>query len=128
MNVLHGKVEGPGRGPDELTVAADSGERWQVRAAGSPGLPISIGVRPESLQLSPGAETAEAWNSLKGTVTEVVYLGAVVRYQMKVTEGLSVTAEIHNPDFSAICEVGDPLTLWFSPSRAVPLPDEMGSA
>jgi iron(III) transport system ATP-binding protein len=128
MNVLHGKVEGPGRGPEELTVVTEFGERWQVRATASPGQSISIGVRPESLQLAPGANAGEAWNSLKGTVTEVVYLGAVVRYQVKVTEDLSVTAEIHNPDFSAICGVGDSLTFWFSASRAVPLSHETGPA
>ena len=61
-------------------------------------------------------------------MTEVVYLGAVVRYQVKVTEDLSVTSEIHNPDFSAICGVGDSLTLWFSASRAVPLSYETGPA
>ncbi len=124
MNILHGKVEGPGWGSEGLTVMTEFGERWRVRAAGSPGGLISIGVRPESLQLRPGTETGEAWNSFKGTVTEVVYLGAVVRYQVKVTQHLTVTAEIHNPDFSAICGVGDPLTLWFAASRAVSLPSE----
>ena len=56
MNVLHGKVEGPGRGPEELTVVTEFGERWQVRATASPGQSISIGVRPESLQLAAGSE------------------------------------------------------------------------
>ena len=128
MNVVHGKVEGPGRGPEELTVMTDFGERWQVRAAGSPGQPISLGIRPESLQLTPGTNTAEGWNALKGTVTEVVYLGAVVRYQVKVSEDLLVTAEIHNPDFNAICGVGDGLTLWFAAARAIPMPGETGPA
>ena len=126
MNVLHGTVEGPGRNPEELTVMTEFGERWRVRGTGLPGRPISIGVRPESLQLAPGVDTGEAWHSLKGTVTESVYLGAVVRYQVRVTKDLSVTAEIHNPDFSAICDVGDSVTLWLSASRVVPLPHEMG--
>ncbi|MBI2562212.1 MAG: ABC transporter ATP-binding protein [candidate division NC10 bacterium] len=128
MNVLHGKVEGPGPGPGALTVVTDFGERWQVQAAGSPGQPISLGIRPESLQLVPGTNAVEAWNSLKGTVTEVVYLGAVVRYQVKVREDLLVTAEIHNPDFGAICGVGDRLTLWFAAARAIPMPGETGPA
>ncbi len=121
MNVLPARVEGPGRGAGMVAVLTDFGERWQVRAAGATGESISIGIRPESLQLEPGANAAEAWNSLKGTVTEAAYLGAVVRYQVRVTDALSVTAEIHNPDFSAICGVGDHLTLWFASSRAVPL-------
>jgi iron(III) transport system ATP-binding protein len=126
MNVLPARVEGPGQGPEALAVVTEFGERWQVRATGSPGRPISIGVRPESLQLLPGGNAGEAWNSLTGTVTEVVYLGAVVRYQVRVTEELSVTAEIHNPDFTAICGVGDRLTLWFSAARAILLSEETG--
>jgi len=126
MNVLRARVEGSGRGPEDLTVVTEFGERWQVRARRAPGQVVSIGIRPESLQLEPGANAEQAWNSLKGTVTEVVYLGAVVRYQVKVTEDLTVTAEIHNPDFSAICGVGDRLTLWFAAHRAVPLPEETG--
>ena len=124
MNVLRGKIEGPGRGAEERTVVTDFGERWQVRATGRPGEPITMGIRPESLQLEAGANAQESWNSLKGTVTEMVYLGAVVRYQVQVAEGLLVTAEIHNPDFSAICGAGDRLTLWFAASRTIPLPGE----
>jgi iron(III) transport system ATP-binding protein len=128
MNVVRGRIEAPGQGPEDLTVLTDFGERWQVRAAGSPGQPISLGIRPESLHLIPGTNTAEGWNALKGTVTEVVYLGAVVRYQVKVSEDLLVTAEIHNPDFSAIYGVGDRLTLWFAAARAIPMPGETGPA
>jgi len=128
MNVLRGRVEGRGQRPDELSVLTDFGERWQVRAVGSPGQPISVGIRPESLQLAPGANAGEAWNAIRGTVSEVVYLGAVVRYHLKVTDEIAVTAEIHNPDFSAICNLGDRLTLWFAGGRAVPLPDDAGRA
>jgi ABC-type Fe3+/spermidine/putrescine transport system ATPase subunit len=128
MNVLLGRVEGPGQAPGRLSVVMDFGERWQVQATGTPGQPISIGIRPESLQLLPGGNGTEAWNALQGTVTEVVYLGPVVRYQLRVAEEIDVTAEIHNPDFSAIHTVGDRLTLWFAAGRAVGLPGEAGRA
>ncbi len=124
MNVLRARVEGPGRDAEESVVLTDFGERWHVRAVGTPGQPISLGIRPESLQLEPGPNPADVWNPLKGRVTEVTYLGAVVRYQVQVTDDVRVTAEIHNPDFSAICGVGDHLTLWFAAGRAVRLPGE----
>src|SRR3970282_1498656 len=82
MNVLTGRVEAPGQEREESVVLADFGERWGGRAAGVRGQPISLGVRPEALQLAPGGNAAEAWNSLQGTVTEGVYLGGVVRYQV----------------------------------------------
>ena len=126
MNVLPARVEGPGQSPSELAVITEFGERWQLRAAGQPGEAISIGVRPESLQLEPGPNASDAWNALKGTVSEVAYLGAVVRYHVQVTADRRVVADIHNPDFSAICAVGDRLTLWFAGSRAILLPAEVG--
>ncbi len=122
MNVFPARVEGRGEGAEHLAVVTDFGERWQVRGAGTPGEALQIGVRPESLLLEPGPNPTEGWNALKGTVAEAAYLGAVVRYQVRVTETLSVTADIHNPEFGTIASVGDRVTLWFAASRAVPLP------
>jgi iron(III) transport system ATP-binding protein len=100
------------------------GERWTVRAAGVPATAVTVGVRPESLALEPGTNGGDVWNSLGGTVVEAAYLGAVVRYRVRVTDDLAVTAEIHNPDFAAIRAVGDEVRLWFDASRAVLLPDQ----
>jgi len=127
MNVFRGRVE-EGAAGDLRALVTGFGQRWQVPAAGAPGASISVGVRPESLALEPGANAGEAWNSLTGTVTEAAYLGAVVRYEVRVADGLTVTADIHNPDFAAIRLVGDRVTLWFAASRAVLLPDQAGEA
>jgi len=127
MNVFRGRVE-EGAAGDLRALVTGFGQRWQVPAAGVPGASISVGVRPESLALEPGANAGEAWNSLTGTVTEAAYLGAVVRYEVRVADGLTVTADIHNPDFAAIRLVGDRVTLWFAASRAVLLPDQAGEA
>jgi len=126
MNVLRGVVVGPGDEPGEVAVAMEFGERWRVRATSGAGQAVSLGVRPESLHLAAGSNADTAWQSLTGTVTEVVYLGSTVRYQLQVGKGLRVTAEIHNPDFSAMHAVGDRLTLWTAVGRLVPLPEERG--
>jgi hypothetical protein len=47
---------------------------------------------------------------------------------VRVADGLTITADIHNPDFAAIRSVGDGLTLWFTASRAVTLPGETDGA
>jgi iron(III) transport system ATP-binding protein len=125
MNVFRGRVE-EGAAGHPRALATSFGGRWQVPAAGAPGASISVGVRPESLALEPGANAGEVWNSLTGTVTEAAYLGAVVRYEVRVADDLTVTADIHNPDFAAIRLVGDRVTLWFAASRAVLLPDHPG--
>ena len=128
MNVFRGRLEGPPAPAGPRPMVTTFGERWQVRAAGASEAEISVGVRPESLALERGGNADEAWNSLTGTVVEAAYLGAVVRYQVQVADGLSVTADIHNPDFAAIRTVGDRVTLWFGASRAVLLPDAASGA
>jgi iron(III) transport system ATP-binding protein len=128
MNVFQGRMEGPGPAAGEHAVVTSFGARWNVRASDTSGTRISLGVRPESLTLERGGSGGESWNSLTGTITEAAYLGAVVRYQMRVADGLTITADIHNPDFAAIRSVGDELTLWFAASRAVTLPGETEGA
>ena len=128
MNVFPARVEGPGQSPETRTVLTDFGPRWQIRTNGEAGQPLSLGVRPESFALEPGPNGGEAWNGLSGVVGESAYLGAVVRYQVRLADGSSVTADIHNPDFAAIRGVGESLSLWFAAGRAVLLPDEAGGA
>jgi iron(III) transport system ATP-binding protein len=128
MNVFRGRLEGPGAVTGFRQMATTFAERWQVGATDRTDAEISVGVRPESLALERGTNAEEAWNSLTGTVVEAAYLGAVVRYQVEVAEDLTVTADIHNPDFAAIRAVGDRVTLWFGGSRAVLLPDQASGA
>jgi iron(III) transport system ATP-binding protein len=128
MNVFHGRLEGSAAAAGPRPMVTTFGERWQVCATGASGAQISVGVRPESLTLERGANADEVWNSLTGTVVEAAYLGAVVRYQVHVANGLSATAEIHNPDFAAIRAVGDRMTLWFDANRAVLLPESASEA
>jgi iron(III) transport system ATP-binding protein len=128
MNVFRGRLEGSGAAAGSRSMVTTFGERWQVRATGASETQISLGVRPESLALERGANADEAWNSLTGIVAEAAYLGAVVRYQVQVADGLRVTADIHNPDFAAIRAVGERVRLWFGASRAVLLPDQASGA
>jgi len=124
MNVFPVRVDGQAEGGGRLAVTTDFGERWQIPGSGKPGEELLIGVRPESLQLEPGPNPAKDWNTLKGTIVEVTFLGALIRYQVRVTEALTIIADIHNPDFGGIASVRDPITLWFAASRSLPLPGE----
>jgi iron(III) transport system ATP-binding protein len=126
MNVFHGRLEETPTDGELKTMVTGFGERWQVRAAGVSGGAIAVGVRPESFTLEVGAGAGEAWNRIAGTVAEAAYLGAVVRYRIRVADDLAVTADIHNPDFAAIRGVGERVTLWFAGSRTVPLPEHAG--
>jgi iron(III) transport system ATP-binding protein len=124
MNVVAGRVASPGRAGVAATVETDFGARWAVAdGRGLPaGAPVYLGVRPESLRLDP-PPAAEAWNSAAGRIVEVTYLGALVRYEVRVGDGVSLTAEVHDPDFATLRSVGDPVTLWCRPTKVISLAD-----
>jgi ABC-type Fe3+/spermidine/putrescine transport system ATPase subunit len=100
-------------------VTTEFGETWKIGETVAPGQAVMLGIRPESLQLEPGASVTDAWNAVQGTVREVAYLGPTVRYSVTVADGVEMVAEIHNPDFSAIRRIGEPITLWFAGRQAI---------
>jgi ABC-type Fe3+/spermidine/putrescine transport system ATPase subunit len=114
MNVVPGRVVAGGPAGGRVTVETAFGAAWQVPDGGPlpAGGPVHLGVRPESLRLEPPPATGEPWNAAPGTVSEVAYLGSVVRYEVRVAGGLSLTAEVHDPDWSGLRAVGEAVTLY----------------
>ena len=123
MNVVPGRVLPAGPEGGWATVETAFGAAWRVPDGGRlpPGGPVHLGVRPESLRLERPPGGGEAWNEVRGTVADVAYLGAVVRYEVRVTDDLWLTAEVHDPDFGALRAVGDAVTLWCPAGKVLPL-------
>jgi ABC-type Fe3+/spermidine/putrescine transport system ATPase subunit len=119
MNVLAARLARPVAAAGVAVVEVDFGPPWSVAADGAisePG-PVWLGIRPESLRTEPPPGGADHWNQAAGTVTEVGYLGAVARYQVELAPGVSLTVEVHDPDFQALRRVGDPVRLWCDPAK-----------
>jgi iron(III) transport system ATP-binding protein len=118
MNVVAGRLTG-GSARESVMVETDFGGRWSVAVDGdapAPG-PVWLGIRPESLRVEAPPGSAERWNQVAGTVTDVGYLGAVARYQVEIAAGTSLVVEVHDPDFQALRRVGDPVRLWCDPAK-----------
>jgi len=126
MNVVPGRVVRPAVDGAPATVVTTFGAAWRVAEEGplpAAGL-VHLGVRPESVRLEPPPGAGEPWNVAPGTVTEVAYLGAVVRYQVRVGDGLALTVEVHDPDWDALHAVGDAVTLYCPAAKVLPLGSE----
>src|SRR5262245_10273044 len=119
MNVLAGRLTASRAADGVAVVETDLGAPWSVAIDGqasAPG-PVWLGIRPESLRVEPPADSMDRWNQVAGTVTEVGYLGAVARYQVEVGPGISLTVEVHDPDFQTLRRVGDHVRLWCDPAK-----------
>jgi ABC-type Fe3+/spermidine/putrescine transport system ATPase subunit len=93
-----------------------------VSQAGGPplaaGTRVTLVVRPEAIRLDPrpAGETA----GVGGTITGVVYTGAVVRYAVDAG-GTRFTVDVHDPRRTTRFAPGDPVTVHF-PEDAHVLP------
>ncbi len=119
MNVLPGRVTGERRGAGVAIAVSDLDLPWAATPDGASdaGEAVWVGVRPESLRLEPPVGDAHGWNHAAGTVTEVTYLGAVVRYQVQLGPGTSLIVDVPDPDPAALRRVGEAVQLWCDPAR-----------
>jgi spermidine/putrescine transport system ATP-binding protein len=91
-NLLEGTVDGVDG--DVAVVTLSSGER--IRAAGTglrPGHTVELSVRPEAIDVRhANGRAADDPSALGGRIEQVAYLGGTVRYIVRTTGGLSVSA------------------------------------
>ncbi len=63
--------------------------------SGTPGMPVSVGIRPEKIDVS-FAEPAQPANKVAGEVIEMAYLGSTTVYHLKLASGMVLKATVMN--------------------------------
>ena len=88
----------------------------------SVGDAVSVVVRPERVLVGPEA-TGERINRLNGTVKNVTYEGATIRYQVVLSDGTVVTAELPNRPDRQMLLAGDEVDIGWHPESGTILVD-----
>jgi len=102
--------------PDEQIVVPAAG-RDRLRA----GEEIELTVRPEKIELAAGPGPAGGC-ALRGTVTEVVYLGTSTNFSVHTTTGADVVVFQQNSASSAApVSRGDEVWLTWDPQHSYPI-------
>ena len=106
LNVLSSEVIDPQTG-----TLAVQGQRVTAGSAVAhePGTRVRLSLRPEMISLSNGHPDS---NRLSGTVTNVTFLGSIVRIFLSVGEG-EVFLDTFNSPHLAPPRVGDAVSVWF---------------
>ncbi|MEA2675811.1 MAG: putative spermidine/putrescine transport system ATP-binding protein [Chloroflexota bacterium] len=109
LNVLPGKVTDAAKG--ELTIA---GQPVRIAQAfeGNLGRDVTVALRPEMVTL--GSDAAGGENRLTGKVTDVSFLGSIVRLRIQLGEGgpIVILDEFNEPTLK-LPELGDTATISF---------------
>jgi spermidine/putrescine transport system ATP-binding protein len=83
------------------------------------GSPLEVTVRPEKIVLSLSAPAASNGSSIRGTVTEVVYLGTATSYNITTSAGSDVVVFTQNASNSEDIAVrGNSVWLTWSPQHS----------
>jgi spermidine/putrescine transport system ATP-binding protein len=119
-NILSGPVTSAAGG----SVVILDGDGQHVEATLRDGLSLSAGdtaeitVRPEKVSIKPDADGC-AGCRLRGTVTEVVYLGTSTNYNVVTSTGDEITVFVQNSDDSAeLAERGADVWLTWDPRHS----------
>jgi putative spermidine/putrescine transport system ATP-binding protein len=115
LNILSGKVVDPQSG----RIAIDGQEIRAVRGVvhAAVGDTRSVALRPEAIVLN-GAGGGR--NEIRGTITDVNFLGAVVRIRVRIAES-SIELDTFNSATTPPPKTGEQVTLTFAPEDVLML-------
>jgi putative spermidine/putrescine transport system ATP-binding protein len=113
-NVLRAVVVDPARGKVTL-----DGQEISASGplSGMPGREVRLTIRPESIALHNGIPSN---NHLRGTLSNVVFLGSIVRLVISTGQAELLMDTFNNPHL-ALPALGSPVTVGFPPEACVPL-------
>ena len=106
LNLLPASIVDAGRG--ELTVAGQP-VRVAKRFEGGGGRSVSVALRPEMVSLG----NADGMNNVTGKVTDVSFLGSIVRIRVTLAEGAVVSLDEFNEPTLKLPSVDDTITINF---------------
>jgi len=101
----------------------------------SPGAPLIVNIRPESIQVHAGTEAislngstsveeltateTSLTNQIEGRILTSIYLGSLIQYEVEIASGGRVKVNAPNPRRNPILQRGESVLLTFSPHDAV---------
>ncbi|MFE1599215.1 ABC transporter ATP-binding protein [Methylobacterium sp. ID0610] len=119
-NAVRGRVETVEGGT--ATVAMASGQIVRVAAEPdlAPAQAVDLVVRPEKVEVNPGADLAPGRTLVAGTLRHSVYTGAVTYHHVDIGGGETLIAMTPNGDGEeAPPMLGSPVTLGFRPENVL---------
>ncbi len=119
-NSLEGAVVGRA---GEHAVLDVQGWRLLAASAVTAGWVTAV-VRPEAVVLLADGDERRGFNVTEGTVVSREYLGAVLRYGLRLPSGHVVHADVHKPDPRELRKEGERLRLGFAPADVLVYPAE----
>jgi putative spermidine/putrescine transport system ATP-binding protein len=95
--------------------------RTTTAVSGAPGTDVLVALRPEMVALADGGVVPDGYNRVPATVSDVAFLGSVVRVTTTVGPDTRVDVDTFNNPNLAVPAAGTPVQLDFPPEAALVL-------
>jgi putative spermidine/putrescine transport system ATP-binding protein len=126
LNAIAARIVDAGRG--RLTIGGRE-VRTTATITGAPRTTVGVALRPEMITLVQGsdADIAPGRNAVPAVVEEVAFLGAVVRFRVRVGDGdeaATIDVDTFNDPNLAVPDIGAAVTIAFPPEACLVLGSE----
>lgn len=120
-NLLSGQVLGPM--DDRRLAVRAAGATIVAQAHGSmtSGQPVWLSVRCERIRIGDRLSPAPDGNIYSGQVAEMIYVGSVLKYEVRTAEGLTLKVHVANTRDQSIWPAGSSVQIGWEPEHAVVL-------
>jgi spermidine/putrescine transport system ATP-binding protein len=120
-NFIEGTVAAISDGFGEVEIAGSGVLRGRV-IDGTPTGAVAVAVRPEKIALAsdfPDSQPPSGWNTLAGSVADLIYLGTHTQHIVQLPNGAPVAVHRQNRTATPAGEsIGDDVTIVFDPEAA----------
>ena len=123
VNLLDGVLEVDAA--DHCVVGTPQGKFYVGHGlTGTAGMPVSVALRPEKIQLRPQLPAESQYNCMRGRITDSGYFGSFSLYRLTLDEGATLKVQItHAERHGALFQRGDEVFATCEPDALVVLKD-----
>ena len=86
------------------------------------GQEVMLFVRPEDIEIRALTQTPESSTGLEGEISQVTFIGSMIRYEVKISKGKILTVEVHNPRRYKILKERSRVTINIDPRDVTVIP------
>jgi len=121
-NFMEGKV----LSEKENIATIEIGDRFSIKGQISerikPGQDVMLFVRPEDIEVGRAIQSRKLAADLEGSISQVTFIGNMIRYEAKISEKKTLTVEVHNPRKYKILKEGSRVLIKIDPRDVTVIP------
>ncbi|MFQ6065959.1 MAG: ABC transporter ATP-binding protein [bacterium] len=121
-NFMEGKVLSKKEDMATVEIGEQLSIKGQIDEKIKPGQAVMLFVRPEDIEVRRVILSRQLTNELEGDISQVTFIGNMIRYEAKISEKKTLTVEVHNPRKYKILEEGSRVLIKIDPRDVIVIP------